>query len=1395
MLAAALFMAAVAPLGNPGPGPVRIDVGPGDSLVKLCERIRSMPAAEKSRGVDVVFAPGEYFLPSGLGLTPADGGVSNAPPVVWRSAKPGAARIAGARRIPVKSFSKVTDPAILARLPEEGRGKVYSADVSEFCPSDIPDLAPAGIPGPPYVFMDGALGTMARWPNGGEWMTFTQRVDKGENVSKTKWACYSRGAFVCSDPRLKRWDFSKGVWMNGYFTHDWSHETTKVLSFGPENGTNDVVRLEGPISYGVLAGTWGRKYRRFRAFNILEELDMPGEWYLDRKAKILYIVPPGGVLSDGLDVRLSFSRDSLLRGTAVGNMRFEGLEFACNYGGFLFFRKASDMTFSDCRFFGTVKDCASFDYGRRVKFLGCEIAHCGMGGIKMYSAGDRPALKRADSVVENCRIHDYAMLRRTYSCAIEPTGCGFTIRGNEIWDAPHMAMRFETNDTLIESNNVHHVLLETGDAGAFYSGRDWTTQGNVLRYNFMHDIGPEVGGGGQSHEEDAMAFYFDDCDCGDVIYGNVFHNVPRGIMIGGGRDHPVRGNIFSRCRIGLSIDTRGLRWKEYCTPGADGHLKLEAVALRMGYTNALWSSRYPRLANIMNDHPCEPRYDPVENNLFIDCTKDLLLIREAFKYDASEVAPGIVSRLAPVRGNVVVNSCGTNGVRTAVPFSGVANGFLILNGEQGRPFDTGAFNPSEGAKTGRMPPAGAAVEEYCRAKFKGVSGGELVVEPGGLTPQAALARIRAERAAGDKGVWTVRVKKGMYVLREPLVFLPSDSGTEKAPFEWIGEQGAVFTGGVRIKGWKDEGGGVWSAPVPRDADGKLAHFEQLWVNGRRADRARLPDSCPSCPVKGYFPVVRTSCETVSNDAGAVVRAIEKVTLTNEAAKVLFSMPQDELAEAQMLVVNNWTFARRILRGLDPASMTVETHGPDKWAGWQHWRPSNTLVYFENVRSAFDSPGEWFYDAKAERILYRPLPREKMARAEVVAPSRFSCLVEFKGEPGKGEYVHDIVLRGIAFEHSAAPSGKGVTVGPTESIQFQAAFYSDALLTAEGAKRVVIDRCAFAHTGNYAIRFYDGCISNAVLRCTMRDLGAGGVCMGARTGYVAKNESLSRRMIRKLAPRSTAFNRVEDCTIHNGGRFNPEGVGVIFTHASDSKVLHCDIYDFYYTGVSLGWVWGYSGSTAQRNEVAFNRIYDLGKGVMSDLGGVYTLGTSFGTRIHHNLIRDLECKFYGAGALYTDQGSEGITMDHNLCLRSDDSGFVQHYGSGCEIRNNIFAMVKRKGAVSSSRREAEDIPNSFHFLNNIVVTRGVPLVKPRTLGVGGLWACNLWYDCSGNKPNLANLDWDAWTKCGKEIHGVYADPLFENPDADDFRLKPGSPAFELGFDAWDYSSAGVRPAEK
>ncbi|MCQ2392722.1 MAG: right-handed parallel beta-helix repeat-containing protein [Kiritimatiellae bacterium] len=676
---------------------------------------------------------------------------------------------------------------------------------------------------------------------------------------------------------------------------------------------------------------------------------------------------------------------------------------------------------------------------------------------------------------------------------------------------------------------------------------------------------------------------------------------------------------------------------------------------------------------------------------------------------------------------------------------------------------------------------------------------ELVVAPGVETPHGALAKIRAAKAAGDKSAWTVRVKPGIYVLDETLTFTPADSGEPQAPVSWVGEEGAsVIAGGEPLTNWKDEGAGVWSAPLPKRKDGRPAFFEQLWVNGRRAARARLPDT-------GFVVMKKPTC--AASPDGKPNSFIEKFVIDAALGNKLAQVSAAELPFAQACIVRKWTFARRILRGYEAATQTVTTMSPAAWPGYARWdEQGGTLVWFENVRSAFDAAGEWFYDAQAQKVLYRPLPGEDMSKTLVLAPTKgLSQLLVLKGDPAKGAYVHDINFSGLTFVCTAtktlvtdvlraATKDAYVppTEGPTESWQYQAAQSADASVMGEGVKRVVWNRCAVRQTSNYAFRLEDGCFENQILNSKLEDLGAGGVWLGARKGYVPPNEGdrLARRVYRTFAPQANAKNVISNCVIRQAGRINPEGTGVAVTHASDCKVVKCDIVDILYTGVSVGWTWGFAGSVAQRNEIAYNRIANLGQGLMSDMGGVYTLGTSYGTWVHDNVIHDVKSYSYGGWALYTDEGSEGLVMERNLCWNTTDGGFHQHYGTGCVIRNNIFAWNRMAGAVRTSRPEVQHIPCTFHFHNNIVLVREGPLASWDILNVGGVWANNVWFDVSGRPKFSHNLDWAKWCATGHEVNGIYADPQFVDAAKFDFRLKPESPAFKVGFKAWDYGAAGA-----
>jgi len=298
----------------------------------------------------------------------------------------------------------------------------------------------------------------------------------------------------------------------------------------------------------------------------------------------------------------------------------------------------------------------------------CDFFNLGKSGISL-NGGDRKTLTPGRNLAENNHVHHYGLFQRTYAPGIGVSGCGQIIRQNCIHDAPHNAVLYGGNEHLIELNEVYQVVMETGDAGAFYTGRDWTSQGNVLRHNYIHDLGA-----GDAEHVNTMGMYFDDCDCGDTIVGNVFLRAGRAIMIGGGRDNPVLNNLVVACPIGLHIDSRGMTWKQWNDP-AEPSWCLEDKAKRFDYTQPPWSTKYPRLAAIMQEEPRQPLGNTIRRNVFVDCTRQVCDFDSNVKMllDKFEIAE-----------NVAVNTTGTNnGMVKAVPYKGFTN----LSGTQEKPVD------------------------------------------------------------------------------------------------------------------------------------------------------------------------------------------------------------------------------------------------------------------------------------------------------------------------------------------------------------------------------------------------------------------------------------------------------------------------------------------------------------------------------------------------------------------------------------------------------------------------------------------------------------------------------------------------------------------------------------
>ncbi|MBR1920925.1 MAG: right-handed parallel beta-helix repeat-containing protein, partial [Kiritimatiellae bacterium] len=652
----------------------------------------------------------------------------------------------------------------------------------------------------------------------------------------------------------------------------------------------------------------------------------------------------------------------------------------------------------------------------------------------------------------------------------------------------------------------------------------------------------------------------------------------------------------------------------------------------------------------------------------------------------------------------------------------------------------------------------------CCAVLSGCDDREVIVEEGGLTPAEALAHLRARRAAGDSSPATV-VVRGAVRISEPIVLTAADSDLTVR-----GEEGATISGGLEITGWTDRGGGVWGAKLPARADGKPIFTETLFVDGRRAPRARYP-------AEGFFRVASVS-QAVCQASVTTNRIFLGMDASERAVKMLAALPKDELAFAQLLAHVKWTVSRMPVTDASGTQIVVDGEPMKPWCRWS----GEDLYALENVRPAFTQEGQWFYDARAGEALYRPRAGE-VVRTAIAPVDGLETLLAVDGAT-------NVVFEGVTFAHSAPTGGRG----PTRVAPFQA-----AALAAKAA--VVVDRsadvsfrgCRFEHLGSYALWFREGCRGGGAFSCVMTDLGAGGVRIGAQRRLQAEEEAARAGVDMKVpyverAPWMTSHVAVEDCEISHGGRFHPAGVGVLLTHASDCAVVHNDIFDLFYTGVSVGWVWGYSGSPSQRNTVAFNHIRDIGQGRLADMGGVYTLGASFGTCVSNNVIHAVRSYSYGGWGLYTDEGSEGVVMENNVVYDTDDASFHQHYGRDNILRNNIL-VDSRAGQVAVTRAEPH---RSLTVERNIVVwTQGDAFVRytgTKTEQAKIDWKRNLWWRTDGQDV-FNGTPFADWRRRVKDEGSVFADPLFADWRRHDFALAPESPALACGFRPFDVSAAG------
>jgi parallel beta-helix repeat protein len=623
----------VSPTGN--------DTNPGTVAQPFATLEKARDAARGEKGSTIQLATGTYRLTKTFELGPQDSGT------IIRAVNGADVRLSGSVAAPNKSIKTVTDPAVLERLLPEVRGKVMEITVPNFRPEEFGEIGPRGfrrpyVPAPLEVFIEDEPLTLSRWPNPGQpGEPIGKVLDRGPITRKGEKPTRG-GTFHYKTDLPVRWTKATDVWITGLFDNGYADNTVQVKSFDLEKKTLTTVQ---PHMYGFSSG---KPWNRWIALNLLEEIDLPGEYAIDRAAGKVYFLPPAdkdlgksrievsrlsapmialegatGVVIDGITlensrgmgVYIERGANNRIRNCTLRNLGMvavsigKGIAADANY-------RHSVTGAPVSRELGSwhehIYDNPAFDReaGTGHGIVNCQIYNIGAGAISL-GGGNRMTLTPAGNFVENCDIHHFNRWDRTYKGAVNLDGVGNRISHCDIHDAPAVAIYLHGNDHVIEYNRIHDVVKEADEIGAFYMGRDPSERGNILRHNFFYHIGqwekPITSGHG------TVALHFDDCSGnGTQVFGNIFWHAGSNSAFILGTDVTVKNNLILDCHYLQNPYNRA----EYAGDGRKGGIfykRLHAVK----FDQSPWKEHYPGFETFLDRIATDPRENLVANNLIV----------------------------------------------------------------------------------------------------------------------------------------------------------------------------------------------------------------------------------------------------------------------------------------------------------------------------------------------------------------------------------------------------------------------------------------------------------------------------------------------------------------------------------------------------------------------------------------------------------------------------------------------------------------------------------------------------------------------------------------------------------------------------------------------------------
>jgi len=560
---------------------------PYATLEKARDQIR---ATSPSDAVTVWLMDGDYYLNGTFDLTSQDSGTSSNR-VTYRALNKHEAKLHLTKRIPISDLETITDPAILARVNSAASGQLKSLDLAALGVQNMdtwPDYFPAANQSLFRIYADDEAMQLSRYPN--DSMMMMKRVLQNEP-----------GIFEYRNNRTAAWldAVNDGLWLQGYWRVAWQYDAVKTASI---DVANKIITQSASVPLGI-----GSKYHRpegngeepYIAINLLEEIDLPGEWSVNFNTDILYIWPPSGAS----ELKILDKQEPIFELQNVDYVDIIDIQFDYTLGNAIKIVDGTDNKVAGCDITHCIEDAVVVEDGSSHDIVSNDIHHLGAGGISL-SGGERYTLTEAGHTAVNNHIYEFGEVTPIYEGAIEIPGkyaennVGMYVAHNKIHGTPHVGIEFCGNNNIFEYNEIYDICRVSNDMGAFYSWNDWSSYGNIIRYNYVHDA------------EQAHGVYLDDGDSGDTAHDNIFQNIDVGVFIGGGHDIIAHNNLAIDCEKAVHVDNRGVS-RGYNLSNTGMVNRVQSVP----YQSAPWSTQYPTITPILDaSYPHD-----LPNGCDIDC--------------------------------------------------------------------------------------------------------------------------------------------------------------------------------------------------------------------------------------------------------------------------------------------------------------------------------------------------------------------------------------------------------------------------------------------------------------------------------------------------------------------------------------------------------------------------------------------------------------------------------------------------------------------------------------------------------------------------------------------------------------------------------------------------------